>query len=586
MRIGGIFLELLLRDGDFHERMTRAGNRLERWSAGAKQNLGQFAAYTSASLAVGAAATAAGVANAISQVDKLAKSSDRLGIASDRLAEFGYAGGLAGVEMETLEKAVRTLNKNAVEAVTGNAALAKSFEDVGISAENFVGLPTEEKLRVIIDKLGQIENPARRAAAAQDLLGKSGYEMQTLIAGGAEELNKAAAEARLFGLSISRVDAAKIEAAADGMDRLKSAGTGFFQQLAIEAAPAITKATERVVQLIEEMGGIESVSDRAFDAIVSGASTAVGVVSKLAAGLGTVYAGLLQISSLAAAGGSAIAAKVGAYGVAGDLAGRSAGLQSDADSIASKVLSLLDADLGGSLKKFVADARGRAAPQVPALSPEVDQSASAVEALAVPIERAASAADTFAESMTEATKAMMTVEDIARLGSRTQRSTSSGNVSLADRVLALRAKADRAEADARFTAADRLRARADVIEDRLKRRTVIGADGRPLSLQPRGTDALAPGGDTINPTPVVLEPDAQAMRAQADADKAARETGMNALQQQIIDDQAAKAEREAQMNRTQQRVIKEGGVDFGSLGGQIQNLIGVLTNLPSQIGVA
>jgi hypothetical protein len=178
-------------------------------------------------------------------IDAAGKLSDRLGITTAALAALTHAADLSGVSNELLTGSLEKYLRNVAEAASGNVTAAKSFQELGLSAQALSSLPTDEAIGKIADALNAIENPAAKAAAAQDIFGKSGQALLPLLKEGSGGLAAFAKEADALGLSFSRVDATKVEAANDAVSRAKAAFVGVARTISVAISPAIQAAADR-----------------------------------------------------------------------------------------------------------------------------------------------------------------------------------------------------------------------------------------------------------------------------------------------------------------------------------------------------
>lgn len=291
--IGGVFLDIILRDEKFTTKMRAAGKLLKSESRNWDKALAQTARYAAQTGAVMAGAFAGGVYLGVEAVDKLAKESDKLGISTETMGALTVAAQLSGVEVETVAKAMAKASRLGIEAAQGSTSAADALGRLGIKAEDFNRLNPEQQLGLVADRLNTLENANERAAAATDIFGKSGRDLLPLLAGGSQGLEDARKEAELFGLAISRPDAAQVEIAADAIDRVKLAGQGLFQQLAVQLSPAIAEVGEWLVKVLKDWGGMGSIADRVIHNIIGGIgviTTAFDKWEKVFAGINVVIA--------------------------------------------------------------------------------------------------------------------------------------------------------------------------------------------------------------------------------------------------------------------------------------------------------
>lgn len=207
---------------------------------------------TKTALAAGAAAAGAGIAvgvmvkNSFESVDKLAKTADAIGITTEALAGLRHGADLAGVGADLLDSSLVRMTRTIAQAANGSGSAVAALDRLGLSADRMLKLTPDAQLKAIADRLITIESPTLRAALAMDIFGKQGAKMINVLAGGAAGLADATAEAEALGLTISRIDAAKIEVANDSVTRLKAVLAGAAQTLAIELAPWISGIAQRL----------------------------------------------------------------------------------------------------------------------------------------------------------------------------------------------------------------------------------------------------------------------------------------------------------------------------------------------------
>lgn len=122
--------------------------------------------------AIGAAAVG-GAFKVATLADEIDKGSQRAGLAASTYQELSYWAGQNGVSTEQMEKAVGRLNLTLGDAVGGNTAAQKAFENLGISITDANGnlRSTDDVTKEAINALAGLEDPALRASAAADLFG-------------------------------------------------------------------------------------------------------------------------------------------------------------------------------------------------------------------------------------------------------------------------------------------------------------------------------------------------------------------------------------------------------------------------------
>lgn len=234
-------------------------------------------------LAAGAGMTAL-VKGAMESIDVTAKLSDRLGITTEALTGLQHAADLSGVSNEALtgglEKMLRNLSQAATEGGNAGAALAR----LGLDAKELVNAAPDAAFKALAEGLLNVQNPAERAALAMEVFGKSGQSLLPLMLAGKDGIEAAQKEAEKLGLTFSRLDAAKVEAANDSMTRLKAVFVGVARTLAVQLAPFIDVAAAKLTDLATSGGGMGTMVVNAFEWVLTAVAKAADWLELLNAG--------------------------------------------------------------------------------------------------------------------------------------------------------------------------------------------------------------------------------------------------------------------------------------------------------------
>jgi hypothetical protein len=204
--------------------------------------------------AIAAAALAAALVGAVSAtVEAGSAATDgaaRTGLSTQAYQELAYAAEQCGVPMELLEASLGKVSAMAGKAANGDEAAAKAFEALGISVTDANGKvkSSEQLFNETTAALAAIEDPAKRAAAAQALYGESAAKLMPLLSQGTEGIEAMRAEAELLGIVLSDEDVAAADAFGDSMDMLK----GVVRGLAFDIGTALLPFLQRLVDGFKE----------------------------------------------------------------------------------------------------------------------------------------------------------------------------------------------------------------------------------------------------------------------------------------------------------------------------------------------
>lgn len=245
--------------------------------------------------AFGAAATAATVAlvkSGLQSTDSLAKTADKLGVTTEALARYRFAAAQTGVEQGKADVALQRFTRRLADAAAGAGPAVQAFEALGLEAGELVNLSPDQAFAKVADQMRKVDNQSQKVSLAFKLFDSEGVALVNTLEQGSEGLAALGAQADAAGLAISRVDAAKVEAANDAMARIQSLVTGFSQQLAVKFAPILEDIADRIFGISQESGGMAKAAGDAFNFILRG----VGLLGDGIRGLSIAWTGLQLVS--------------------------------------------------------------------------------------------------------------------------------------------------------------------------------------------------------------------------------------------------------------------------------------------------
>lgn len=250
-----------------------------------------------------ATSAASAVENAMQNIDNTAKAADRMGVSLDAFKALRLNADLAGVGMEQLEVGVKQMQNSLVDAAGGSADAAAKFSALGISAADLVNMPADEAIGKIGDALKGIENPAQRAAAAANIFGmRAGPDLLALLTAGSGGIADAKKDIEEMGLSMNRVDAAKVEAANDAITRVQAALGATAEKVAVALAPYIEMVANLFLDAAKQGNGFGDKAGAAVEWVATAVAGATDYLKLFQAGWE-----FLKIGVLAAADGILIA---------------------------------------------------------------------------------------------------------------------------------------------------------------------------------------------------------------------------------------------------------------------------------------
>lgn len=273
MAIGELVVRIVGDSTALAQDLATAAKSTESFSAKARSSLNTFATGAAVAFAGAVAGVAAIYAEQAKLIDQTAKLADSIGITTEALTGLRYAAALTGVEQNTLDTALKKVNIKLAEAAAGSTDAAATFDRLGVNASELINLPVDQRISAIADGMKGLGSQTERTAIAVKLFEEEGVALVNMLGGGSESLAAMTAEAEALGLTLSRVDAAKVEQANDAITRVGALGEGFKNQLTAELAPVIEGVATGIKDWALEMGGFGEVAKIVVNFLVRAAGT-------------------------------------------------------------------------------------------------------------------------------------------------------------------------------------------------------------------------------------------------------------------------------------------------------------------------
>ncbi len=123
-----------------------------------------------------------------------------VGLTVEEYQRYAYALELVGIHQEEFNQNTKIMIRTMGDAVRSGGQVLKSYEALGISAQELKTLSPGQVLERVADGFAKIKDPAIRASIAQDIFGRSGVKMGFALATGSEALKAAGDELERFGI--------------------------------------------------------------------------------------------------------------------------------------------------------------------------------------------------------------------------------------------------------------------------------------------------------------------------------------------------------------------------------------------------
>lgn len=245
IKAGAAYVELSTRSGLMDKGLAAAQASMRRLAAvtntisgtmgkgfasvgGALSTIGKSAmslhgALAGLAAASGVAMMVKGYADAAGNIDDMAK---RTGLAASEIQGLQFAAQMSGTSIETVEAAIKKMQK------------------AGISS----GRGPMEDFRTFADVIAKIPDPSKRAAEAMKIFGKAGTQLLPMFEGGAAGIDDLVSEAESLGLVMSDEAVVAGEELGDTMDKLWIALGGVTNQLGAALAPVVMELANNLIK--------------------------------------------------------------------------------------------------------------------------------------------------------------------------------------------------------------------------------------------------------------------------------------------------------------------------------------------------
>ncbi len=267
--IGSLLVEIGADTSGLESGGRRASKSMDDLGRQAAALGARMAALGAAAAAVGAAFTAKLVKSGLEAIDSQAKLARSLDASIDGLRGLQLAASEAGVKNEQLTSALRNLNARLGEAMRGTGEGKAALDALGLSARALSQLDTDQRMAVIADRMRELGLSSSQAA---DLLRKLGFENENfvpLMLAGGDAIRQARQDVDAFGISLSAVDAAKVEMANDAMARIGLTFEAIRKELTIALAPLLKELADRFNALSRENQGFAGIARSTAETVIT-----------------------------------------------------------------------------------------------------------------------------------------------------------------------------------------------------------------------------------------------------------------------------------------------------------------------------
>lgn len=261
MNIGSLWISL----GADTAGLTSAEKRAEQFGFNVGRALKRAAQAATAATTLAVGFAVALTKSSMEAIDAQAKLAKRVGGTVAALQGLEHAADLAGLSKEALTKSLEKLNQRLGEVVNEGAGEAyDALQRLGLSAKALSEMDVDERIKTLAGRMQELGYTTQQQADVLRSFGIRNMEMINLMQEGSAAIDQARRDVEAWGVALSDVDAAKVEAANDALSRIKTVFTGIGNQLAVKLSPIIEAIATAFTDAARETGGFADAIERAI----------------------------------------------------------------------------------------------------------------------------------------------------------------------------------------------------------------------------------------------------------------------------------------------------------------------------------
>lgn len=284
--LGTLTLDLIARIGGYTEGLTQAERvtkqrmrEIRRSVDESAKRMRNFIAVSAGVVTAGAAVAAAMVNSARQSIDEQNKFSRSLDGTVSGLRALQIAAEDSGID--ALDASLNRLNRRLGAVEMGGGPAAATVERLNLNLKEMRDMDVDDRLAYIADRIRDYGGSAQESARHLQQLGFEQRGAFEMFREGGDAIRAARAEAELYGLTLSQIDATRIEEANRAFDHLNRLREGFATQLTIQVSTALDLVASKLRENIEEMGGMDKAVEVLFDNIVVGGINAADTMRNI-----------------------------------------------------------------------------------------------------------------------------------------------------------------------------------------------------------------------------------------------------------------------------------------------------------------
>lgn len=265
--LGRLTLDMVLKTGNFLGPMDKAGRQTKRTTKSMVDDFkkvgGQVVTMGLAAATAAAGGIAALTKSGMDALDSQAKLARSMGGTIDGLRSLNIAASDAGID--GMEASLNRMNRRLGAVEMNGGPAIKTVERLNLNLREMSDMDVDEKMAYVADRIRDSGMSSQEAARHLQQLGFEQRGATELFMKGGDAIRAARKEVDEFGLSVSMVDAAVIEAANDELSRTGRLVESTRNALAVELSPIVLAVAQHFNDAAKEAGGMQDAVQQGVD---------------------------------------------------------------------------------------------------------------------------------------------------------------------------------------------------------------------------------------------------------------------------------------------------------------------------------
>tara|TARA_R110002094_G_scaffold216774_1_gene187710 strand:+ start:952 stop:4170 length:3219 start_codon:yes stop_codon:yes gene_type:complete len=215
---------------------------------------------------------------------EIRNTSDAIDISAQKLQEFQAAGKEFNVEGDKISDVLKDITEKIGDfSATGGGEAANVFEQLNLGIEDFRSLAPDQQILKLSEAITQLDSRSEQVFFLESLASDASL-LLPLLDDNAAALKRISQEAQASGAILSDKELADLVEANEIYNSIDLKLKGLVNRIGVELAPAVAKATEKVLGLFESAGG----GDALVNLFTRLTDSATGFLGKLATNSGSI----------------------------------------------------------------------------------------------------------------------------------------------------------------------------------------------------------------------------------------------------------------------------------------------------------